>query len=124
MVDIKYIEQNFDTERKCMEFSIQKKQTLNLKYCKCGCNLSNLKCYESRSCFVCCCNNFIYPRKDLIFENSKLPLKTWFLAIAIFLNNSKITAERLRLELNINYKSAYYMLKKLKNEKNLISFFE
>lgn len=84
---------------------------------------SDLKCYEERSCFVCCCNHFIYPRKDTIFENSKLPLQKWFLGIAYFNQHQKVTGQALSDFLDINYKSAYYMIQKLRKN-NLQDFFQ
>jgi copper chaperone CopZ len=85
----------FPTERDCMLFLIKKRELKTGSCAACGCMASDLKCYEERSCFVCCCNHFIYPRKDTIFENSKLPLQKWFLGIAYFNQHQKVTGQAL-----------------------------
>jgi hypothetical protein len=113
----------FPTERDCMLFLIKKRELKTGSCAACGCMASNLKCYEERSCFVCCCNHFIYPRKDTIFENSKLPLQKWFLGIAYFNQHQKVTGQALSNFLDINYKSAYYMIQKLRKN-NLQDFFQ
>ncbi|AOG61060.1 hypothetical protein SHELI_v1c11130 [Spiroplasma helicoides] len=102
-----------------MIFLINWKQKNKLTFCNCGCNLDKMKCYLERSCFVCCCQKFIYPRKDTIFENCKLSLKICFEALARYCDNKKITAQFLSSELNINYKSAYRLLKKFKGIENI-----
>jgi hypothetical protein len=62
-------------------------------------------------------------RKDTIFENSKLPLQKWFLGIAYFNQHQKVTGQALSDFLDINYKSAYYMIQKLRKN-NLQDFFQ
>lgn len=50
-----------------------------------------------------------------LFSNHKLPLKTYLLAIAIFSNEAKgMSALKLSRELNIQYKTAFVLLHKLR----------
>jgi hypothetical protein len=112
----------FPTERDCMLFLIKKRE---LKTGSCGrmrMQGKRLKMLWRTSCFVCCCNHFIYPRKTP-FWKFQLPLQKWFLGIAYFNQHQKVTGQALSDFLDINYKSAYYMIQKLRKN-NLQDFFQ
>jgi len=49
-----------------------------------------------------------------MFHNSHLPLNKWFLAIHMVSANKRITAKDLQRELNINYRTALYVVRRIR----------
>ena len=54
-------------------------------------------------------------RGGTIFSDSHLPLRKWFLAVAIMMNAEKgVSALRLKRDLQIGYESAWYLCHRLR----------
>lgn len=85
---------------------------------KCGSfskyNIKNEKGQITR--FKCCdCGSLYSITSNTIFDNHKLPLKTYLLAITLFVNSAKgISSLQLARDLAINEKVAFVMLHKIR----------
>ena len=81
---------------------------------KCGC----VACYEykARPIFKCQgCNAQFSLTSGTIFASRKLPIRDYLLAIALFVNGAKgMSALQLSRNLDVQYKSAFVMLHKLR----------
>lgn len=53
-------------------------------------------------------------RTGTIFQNSRIPLQKWFVAIWMVSNQQKITSVALSQELGLTQKTAWYMLQRIK----------
>lgn len=61
------------------------------------------------------CNNNFTPLYGTIFQSTKLPLRKWFAAIWLTINNKKgISSAMLSRELGITQKTSWYMLQKIR----------
>lgn len=84
---------------------------------ECGkCNkFSKFYRVNKRKCFSCeHCGYQLHPLANTIFHKSSTPLKIWFQAIYFFMNSPrKMTARRMAEQLNVSYKGAWRMLKKI-----------
>lgn len=67
--------------------------------------------------YTCSCGDSqIYPRKGTIFENSPIPLGTWFLAVFLLCSSpEKVSARELERALNVSYATAWNMRKKIQS---------
>jgi hypothetical protein len=54
-------------------------------------------------------------KTDTIFQNSRIPLQKWFLAIWIVTNHPKLTSVELAQDLGLTQKTAWYILQRIKN---------
>lgn len=66
-----------------------------------------------------CANNKCYYQATLttetIMEKTHIPIQKWFYAVFMYLHDPSLNATFLSKKLNISYKTAYYVFKKLKN---------
>jgi transposase-like protein len=53
-------------------------------------------------------------KTDTLFHNSKIPLVKWFEAISLITESKDMTSVKLAYTININQKTAWYMLKRIK----------
>ena len=61
------------------------------------------------------CNTSFTVIVNTIFQNTKLPLQKWFLAISLMMNAKKgISAKQLQRDLDITYKTAWYMAMRIR----------
>lgn len=61
------------------------------------------------------CNNNFSPLYGTIFQSTKLPLRKWYAAIWLTINNKKgVSSAMLSRELGITQKTAWYMLHKIR----------
>ena len=80
-----------------------------------------LKCGESiiyrriptRKCYQCPkCYHQVFPCKDTIFQNTKLPLIYWFYSVYLFtVSKNGISGYEIQRQLGVTYKTAWRMLK-------------
>ena len=104
----------FTTERICREW-LSKVRWGEVVVCPhCG----SIIVYRSKSkvSYHCDeCNNCFTPLYGTIFQSTKLPLRKWFVAIWLVINNKKgVSSAMLSRELGITQKSAWYMLMKIR----------
>lgn len=108
------IYRKFTTERICREW-LSKVRWGEVVVCPhCG----SIIVYRSKSkvSYHCDeCNSCFTPLYGTIFQSTKLPLRKWFVAIWLVINNKKgVSSAMLSRELGITQKSAWYMLMKIR----------
>ena len=66
--------------------------------------------------FQCsCCDRVFSYKTGTIFENTKIPLKKWFLAIYLHTSHKKgISSLQLAKDINVTQKTAWFMLQRIK----------
>lgn len=102
----------FTTEKICREW-LAKVRWGDIVVCPhCG----SIIVYKSRNIYHCDeCNSNFTPLYGTIFQSTKLPLRKWFAAIWLTINNKKgVSSAMLSRELGITQKTAWYMLHKLR----------
>lgn len=105
----KFLER-FSIEEACREYLVQVLWNGKPKCPRCK---GHNKIYEYKSRPIYCCgkcNRQFRVTTGTIFENSKIKLTDWFLAIRLMLGNSKgVSSIQLAKELKITQKSAWYL---------------
>lgn len=105
--------QNFPTEEKCIEHyeairwggNVISPFDFNSKVYKCKGH--RYKCRNT--------NKYFNVRTGTIFEDTKIPLQKWFMAIYLYANHKKgISSHQLGRDLNITQKSAWFVLHRLR----------
>lgn len=73
---------------------------------------------QKRPCWFCrTCGYRIHPMKGTIYERSSTSLQLWFYALYIMASTRcGISAKQLERELGVNYKTAWRMFNKIRNE--------
>ncbi|MEE0951008.1 MAG: IS1595 family transposase [Paludibacteraceae bacterium] len=102
----------FTTEKICREW-LAKVRWGDVVVCPhCG----SIIVYKSKGLYHCDeCNNNFTPLYGTIFQSTKLPLRKWFAAIWLTINNKKgVSSAMLSRELGITQKTAWYLLHKLR----------
>ncbi len=107
-MNLREIQQKFNTRDKCIKFLEQKKwgDTPISPFT----GKTNVTKRAGTIYYHCNSTNKDFTvLKDTIFEASKMPLPTWFMLIAIMLNAKKgISSAQLSRQLGITYKTAWY----------------
>lgn len=101
------LRRQFPNEDACLDFIFD---TLHTKECTCG---GTYKRKPGRKQYQCSkCRHQIAPTAGTIFHKSDTPLTLWFHAIMVFSNaKSGISAKTMERDLEITYKTAWRMLK-------------
>ena len=106
----------FNTEKKCYDFL---KANLHKDGIVCSeCGSSNVfefkKNYKRNRCMDC---KFDFSlRKGTIFEESRLPLRKWFVCIYLVTSNSKgLSSVQLAKQVGITQKTAWFVLSRLRH---------
>lgn len=111
--NIKELVQKFDTEQKCIDYLEQRRWNGNVispfnaesKVYKCKNN--RYKCHTS--------NKYFNVRTGTMFDDTKLPLQQWFMAIYLIASHKKgISSYQLARDLGITQKSAWFMLHRIR----------
>ncbi len=104
---LKSLQKQFPDDETCLVHIFESRHSYK---CSCGGRYSLLK---KRRQFQCSkCRFQIAPTANTIFHKSETPLTTWFAAILLFSNaKSGISANELARELELYYKTAWRMLK-------------
>lgn len=104
---IRSLKADFPDDTACLEFIFD---ALHSRKCSCGGSYSLVK---GRRQFYCSkCRYQIAPTANTIFHKSETPLTLWFQAILAFsCAKSGISAKYLERELEVTYKTAWRMLK-------------
>lgn len=102
----------FRTERRCEDFLLHIFHPEGLRCPKCG-GIVIYKCGRIYHCDECNSNFSI--KVGTIFQSTKLPLRKWFAAIWLDLNNKKAaSASMISRELGVTYATAWHMMMKLR----------
>lgn len=99
----------FKTEKKCLQYLEQCKWGGKIRCRQCGCD----KVYRLRDkgLFKCGnCNDLFSAKVDTIFEDSKLPMIKWFMAMYLISNHKKgISSYQLARDIKVTQKTAWFM---------------
>jgi transposase-like protein len=106
----------FPTEQACVEYFIKTRYKDGIKCNHCGSQKYVYRATHNKKCFVChACKNGFSIFAGTIFEKSSTDLRKWMYAIHLFLNGKKgISALQLKREIGVTYKTAWRMLKKIR----------
>lgn len=105
--------QTFNTEEKCVKYLEDIIWKNGRKCPHCG----NTKIYDCANNKHKCskCRNVFSIKVGTIFEDSKIPLQKWFIAIYLLTTHKKgISSLQLSKDLGITQKSAWFMLQRLR----------
>ena len=102
----------YHNEDRCEKFLLKMLYPEGIRCPKCG----GIVIYRSGHVYHCDeCNTTFSVKVGTIFQSTKLPLRKWFAAIWLDLNNRKsISAASLSRELGVTYATAWHMLMKLR----------
>jgi hypothetical protein len=101
------LRKDFPTEDACLEFIYSARHT---DECSCGGTYARIKGRKQWQCGKC--RFQIAPLAGTIFHKSDTPLSLWFHAIMVFSNaKSGMSASALQRDLEVTYKTAWRMLK-------------
>jgi len=109
--------QKLGSEDACVEYLIQLKWGGKPSCSNCS-SKERVYYIKSRQLFKCSeCNKHMSIRKNTLFQNSKLPLRIWFLAIYNLSTetiNNGYSACKAQRDLGVSYKTAWTMLHKIR----------
>jgi len=105
----------FNTEKKCYEFLKANLYKDGIVCSECGSkNIFEFKTNYKR-CRCLDCNFDFSLRKGTIFEESRLPLRKWFVCIYLVTSNSKgLSSVQLAKQVGITQKTAWFVLQRLR----------
>ncbi|MCY3883805.1 MAG: IS1595 family transposase, partial [Gammaproteobacteria bacterium] len=105
----------FGTERECLEAVARVRWSEGFRCPRCGHDKAYvLKRHCIRQCASCAFQ--ASPTAGTLFENTRLPLTKWFVAIYLATaDKGGISAERLRKMIGVNWRTAQLMLDKIRN---------
>jgi transposase-like protein len=109
---------NFKTENEAIQFFI--KQRWNGKVeCPFGTCSAESKIYNLKSGkdFKCsCCGKIFSYKTRTIFEDTKIPMRKWFMAIYLIVNHKKgISSLQLGRDIDVTQKTAWFMLHRIRH---------
>lgn len=111
--DVAELIQKFPTEEDCIR---------HLEYLRWGGNVispfdKGSKIYKCKGNKYRCKNTSKYfnVRTNTIFQDTRLPLQKWFIAIYLVANNPAIESAQLSKELDITVKTATFLLQRIKH---------
>ena len=104
----------FSTEEKCVEFLRQSKWQ-NGEFCP-YCGHEKLYAFSDGKTFKCAdCRKRFSIRVGTIFEDSKIPLQKWFMALYLITAHKKgISSCQLAKDIGVTQKTAWFMLHRLR----------
>ena len=112
----------FPDEQTCLDHlrSIRWRGGEFCPYCGCG----RIMHFSDKKTFKCCdCRQRFSIKVGTIFQDTKLPLRKWFMAIWLITNHSKgIASTTLAKDLKITQKSAWFVLHRLRHAARTPSF--
>jgi len=104
----------YGTEEQCIRAVHEMRWTEGFECAECG-HLENYKKERQGRLLICQhCYHKTYLTAGTIFQNSKLPLRKWFLAMHLLTKNKQgIAALQLMRELSVSYETAWSLKQKL-----------
>ena len=122
-MSVKEILRKFPNQKACIKYLERERWGNNpmCPYCK---SLYVGKKNESRSigrwnCYDC--KSSFNVLSGTIFQGTRIPLQKWFIAIVCVDSISNLSARRLGNILDLNFKSAWYMLKRIERKDKFLS---
>lgn len=109
------ISKDFNTQRKCLILLEKIRWGKTVKCSFCNSNETRQAKSEAgrHACRKCLKTFSVF--NDTIFEDTRLPLPKWFMAIAMVLNGKGgVSAKQVQRSLGITYKTAYYVLMRIR----------
>lgn len=109
---------NFKTEMEAIQFFI-KQRWENKVECPFGTCSAESKIYNLKSGkdFKCsCCGKIFSYKTRTIFEDTKIPMRKWFMAIYLIVNHKKgISSLQLGRDIDVTQKTAWFMLHRIRH---------
>lgn len=108
---IRDLQEKYPTDEACLE------EILHRKYPDFVCECGRTKLYKvrNRPVYACACGQQINPLAGTIFENTKLPLTSWFYVIYVMSQTkSGVSAANIQRHLGVKYKTAWRMMMKIR----------
>jgi transposase-like protein len=104
----------FDTDAKCLEF-LEQQRWGNEVFCP-HCGNSKTYRFSDGKRFKCAsCREQFTAKVGTIFEDSKISLKKWYIAIYLVISNKKgISSHHLAKEIKVTQKTAWFMLQRIR----------
>ncbi len=111
-MNLTYISKHLNSQEKCLSY-LERKRWDDIPECP-YCESTN-SCRKGKR-FTCKnCNNSFSVTVGTVFENTKLPLYMWFMAISIILSAKKgISSLQLSRDINVNKNTAWLMQTKIR----------
>lgn len=108
-MDLLKLTEKYPTEAACYA-KIERVRWGNRPVCpKCGCTRITKRTARKNYYHCNACNRDFTALYGTIFEGSKMPLRKWFLLIAVMLNSKKgVSAMNLSRTVGVTYKTAWY----------------
>lgn len=103
------IQKKYNTNEKCRSY-LAKLRWAKIVLCT-KCDSKNVVLIDKKNMRYHCndCKTTFSVLSDTIFEESKLPLPTWFVLVALMLNSKTgISAKELQRNIGVTYKTAWY----------------
>lgn len=123
-MNLNYISDQLNTQEKCIQYLEQKHWNgiPTCPYCK------SKKSSPKKFRYTCLsCSNSYSVMVGTVFENTKLPLYKWFMAISIFLSAKKgISSMQLSRDISVNKNTAWLLQMKIRaalDDRKLDEFF-
>jgi transposase-like protein len=109
---------NFKTENDAIQFFIKQRWDGKVE-CPFGTCSSESKIYNLKSGkdFKCsCCGKIFSYKTRTIFEDTKIPMRKWFMAIYLIVNHKKgISSLQLGRDIDVTQKTAWFMLHRIRH---------
>ena len=104
----------FSDQKTCLDYIVKIRWPDGFLCPKCQ-KITKLYKIKNRNAYVCNrCKYHYYPLKGTIFERSSTPIPIWFKAASLYIISScKITVLKLQKQLNVSYKTAWRIRKKM-----------
>lgn len=114
--------EKFSTEKKCIEHLEKLRWPKGIVCPLCGSTRKIYKLKNRDGIYKCSdCDNQFSVRKGTIFEESRLPLRKWFMASWLVTANRKgISSCQLAREIGVTQKTAWFVLGRLREVANAV----
>lgn len=112
----------FHNEEACLEY-LKQARWAEGEYCP-HCGHRKIYTFKDGKSYKCAeCRKRFSIKVGTIFEDSKIPLQTWFMAIYLITSHSKgISSVQLSKDLNVTQKTAWFILHRLRHASNTNAF--
>jgi predicted nucleic acid-binding Zn-ribbon protein len=118
------VTKQFDTEGKCLDYLEKMRWPMGVACLKCGSQKVGRVTRESKSknkrtrlyeCLERECGHQFSATSGTIFHDTHLPLRTWFMALALVCEAKKgISACQLQRNLGMSYRTAWYLAHRIR----------
>lgn len=108
----------FTDEKKCLEYLVQSRWATGVKCTRCqGERISHFSDGKRYKCLAC--QNHFTAKVGTIFQDSKLPLKEWFIAMYLIANNKKgMSSIQLAAQVGCSERTAWFLSHRIREGMN------